>query len=467
MRTPVTSDCGIWVGTLELAEDGPVVAASGPPPEDQAREDLPPEDQAREDLPPEDQAREDQAREDQRRARVLVRVHGAPIGHVEIPFRPAETLPRRARLATEQALPDAVREHYAADDAARSSRNGEWASQVSCPRHFPEPAGAGISVVVCTRDRPEVLRDCLSSMRRMTYEPLEILVVDNAPTSDATMLVAAELALDDARIRYTREPQPGLSRARNHGMAAAKFDLLAFTDDDIYVEPGWPAAIAAGFTADSLTACVTGPVASRSLDTASERYFDARYPWGDSYSPRRYDLGAHRDESPLYPFKAGIFGTGANFAVRRDVMERLGGFDVLLGAGGPGKGGEDLDAFARIVLAGHRISYVPSALVWHRHRATDDALAEQVYAYGHGLGAYIAKRVLTREMSLAVLARSLGQSVVLGARMRRASQASQAPQRGWRLAASEARGALAGALNHLVVSRSGRPASRRHPGGGS
>ncbi len=419
---------------LDLADDYQLVDASGP------------------------------ARADQRKARILVRVHGAPIGNVEVPLWPVETLADRAKSEAELALHDALGEHHALDEAAeRSGRDARWASRVSCPRHFPEPTGAGVSVVVCTRDRPAVLRDCLLAMRTMTYQPLEILVIDNAPSSDATMLVVAELARADPRIRYTREPQPGLSRARNHGLTAATFDLLAFTDDDIYVEPGWPTAIAAGFTADPETACVTGPVASRSLDTASERYFDARYPWGDAYSPRRYDLAGHRVESPLYPFKAGIFGTGANFAVRRDVMEKLGEFDPLLGAGGPGKGGEDLDAFARIVLSGHRISYLPSALVWHRHRATDDALTEQVYAYGHGLGAYLAKRILTREMPVSVLARSFSQSVVLGARMHRASKASQASGRGLRLAANEARGALAGSLNYFLVSRSQRRAGTANP----
>src|SRR5215468_10336357 len=124
----------------------------------------------------------------------------------------------------------------------------------------------------------------------------------------------------DSRIRYVLERKPGLSNARNSGLAAASNDLVGFTDDDVRVDPGWASALVAGFAADPHTACVTGLVASRSLETAPERYFDSRYPWGEVFFPRRFDLAEHRDLSPGYPFIAGKFGTGANFAVRRSFI---------------------------------------------------------------------------------------------------------------------------------------------------
>jgi GT2 family glycosyltransferase len=417
----------IWVGAIDLSGDAAVTAVSGEP------------------------------RADQAGARVLVRMHGAPIGYVSIPLRPAQTIAGRARAAAETVLAGPLRRHLYWDGvAAQAVGPPPWAASVTCPRYFPAPDGTGVSVVVCSRDRVVSLGECLRALRRVTYAPLEILVVDNAPSSDATRRIVSEFARHDARFRYACEPSPGLSRARNHGMAQAKYDLVAFSDDDVIVDPGWPAALAAGLAADPEAVCVTGPVASRSLDTGAERYFDSRYAWGEILEPRRYDLGTHRDASRLYPFSAGIFGTAANLAVRRAVVDRLGGFDPLLGAGGPCRGGEDLDMFLRMILAGGRICCLPSALAWHRHRADSGALAGQIYAYGQGLGAYLAKRLMRREIPAAMLVPGLGRSAEIAGRMRRATHASQLRTRGRGLAVSEAWGVVAGAHCYYRAARQTR-----------
>ena len=228
---------------------------------------------------------------------------------------------------------------------------------------------------------------------------------------------------------------------------------MAFTDDDTVVDPGWASALAAGFAADSEAVCVTGLVASMALDTGSQQYFDARVPWAEVFEPRRYDLTKHRHPSPLYPFRAGIFGTGANFAVRRNAVARLGGFDPLLGAGAPSRGGEDLDIFLRLILAGGRICYLPSAVVWHRHRSDSDALTEQIYSYGHGLGAYVAKYLPNPDLRHALAAHGVRQARMLLGRMRHASQVSQTRSGGRRLALTEAMGVIAGALCYRRAAR--------------
>ena len=277
--------------------------------------------------------------------------------------------------------------------------------------------------------------------------------------ADDTRELVTALAEADARIHYTCEPDTGLSRARNHGLARAQFDLVCFTDDDTRVDPGWPSAVAAGFAADPETVCVTGLVASSSLNTGSERYFDSRYSWGEAFEPRRYDLIAHRHSSPLYPYSAGVFGTGANLAVRRSAVTGLGGFDPILGAGGPGRGGEDLDMFLRIILAGDRICYLPSSLVWHQHRSDMEALGEQIYSYGHGLGAYLAKHLISGGMPVVLLARGLRRAGVVLRRTHQASQAGQMRVGGRRLALTEARGALVGALCYGRAARRASSAS--------
>jgi glycosyltransferase involved in cell wall biosynthesis len=422
----VANEASIWVGELELEGDADLIPVSGP------------------------------VRSGQVIARVIARLHGAPVGYVHVPLGPAQTLAPRVRAAAERELAEPLRRHLARDAGSSGGDGDRWAARVGCPGRAVSGAEHGVSVIICSRDRPAGLLECLRTLQRVDYEPLEIIVVDNAPSDDATKHAVATLGDDDPRVRYTYEPRPGLSRARNHGLSQASYDYVAFTDDDVFVDRGWPAAIATGFAADPEAMCVTGLVASRSLDTAAERYFDSRYSWGEAFEPRRYDLHVHRDHSRLYPYSAGIFGTGANFAVRRSAMRRLGEFDPLLGAGSPARGGEDLDIFVRVILAGGRICYLPSALIWHQHRADNQALAEQVYAYGHGLGAYLTKRLIIRDMPVSMLARGFGQSAVVAGRMRQATQASQYRSRGKRLALSEAWGVVAGACTYYRTARRAR-----------
>jgi GT2 family glycosyltransferase len=111
--------------------------------------------------------------------------------------------------------------------------------------------------------------------------------------------------------------------------------------------------------------------------------------------------------------------------------------------------------FLRILLSGGRISYLPSSLVWHQHRSDIDALSEQIYFYGYGLGAYLSKNLLNGKMPAVLLRRGLGQMGVVLGRTRQASQASQMRAGGRRLLLTEARGVLAGALRYRLASRGG------------
>jgi glycosyltransferase involved in cell wall biosynthesis len=380
-------------------------------------------------------------------------MHRAPLGQVSVPTQPAETLTARVRIAAETTLAAELRQHADWDNLGEKPIGSRgWAAKVACPRHFPTHNGTGISIIVCTRNRTKDLRECLRTLQQVTYDPLEIIVVDSGPSEDTTREAVAALAKNDSRIRYVCEPHPGLSRARNNGLAHARYDIAAFTDDDTMVDPGWPSAVAAGFAADPDAMCVTGLVATSALDTGAERYFDSRYSWAKAFEPRRYDLTTHRSPSGLYPFSAGIFGTGANFALRRSALANLGDFDLLLGAGSPCRGGEDLDMFLRVILAGGRICYLPSALIWHRHRANMQDLGEQIYSYGYGLGAYVAKHLLNRQLPVIMLGRGLGQARTMVGRMRRATQESQLRADGRRLGLTEARGFMAGALRYYRTS---------------
>jgi GT2 family glycosyltransferase len=283
---------------------------------------------------------------------------------------------------------------------ARSSRH----AGMGAPR--TEVGGdALVSVVVCTRDRPEGLATCLASIQASTHPHVEIVVVDNAPSSGATAEVVARLGARDKRVRYVVEPRPGLSRARNRGVREARGEIVAFTDDDATVEPSWVDGIVRGFRRDASVGCVTGPVPAADLTGEAQQQFERRVSWSASDGAVLFDLQHPPDGAPLFPYAAGQFGTGANMALRRAALEDTGPFDEALGAGSRARGGEDLDMFVRVLRSGWAIAHEPSAVVWHAHRADPGDLRDQLRGYGVGLTAYLTKHLTSPRAALGILRR--------------------------------------------------------------
>jgi GT2 family glycosyltransferase len=347
----------------------------------------------------------------QRRARVLARLHGEPLGYLTVPTGPQGIeVDRVAALAHERHAP-AIRAHLAAEGLPAADDGGDPSHSLPGPSdRCPNRAGDGgaVSVVVCTRDRPVELAACLRRLQALDPAPLEVVVVDNAPSDERTRAVVEEVAARDPRFRYVREPRAGLARARNRGLAEARGVHVAYTDDDVAVDPRWVQGVQRGFGRDPGVVCVTGLVCTAAVDGPAEEYFDARAAsWSTRCSPELFDLGPHRRPGALYPYSPGIFGTGANFAFERDSLRRLGGFDEAFGAGTLTRGGEDLDVFLRVLRAGGVIAYEPAAMLWHHHRADDAALMSQLYGYGTGLSAFLTKCLAQRATRRELVARVL------------------------------------------------------------
>jgi len=338
------------------------------------------------------------------KARAVVRLHGQPLGYVELPLVDVESLAAGFQRAAVARFREAILEHLRSEGLGLTNEGLPPPAATTCPESDPGPKES-VSVVVCTRNRADSVEACLSSILRNTSPGLELVVVDNAPTDDSTLQVVQAIAERDARVRYAREDQPGLSRARNRGLAEARGRYIAYTDDDVIVDDRWVTGLLRAFV-EARVGCVTGLVATAGISSAAEAYFDARAAsWSSRFAPEVYDLAERSAPDALYPYSAGIFGTGANFCFDRQLLLDLGGFDVALGAGAPTRGGEDLDIFVRVLRAGRAIAYEPRALVWHHHRADDAALLRQMYGYGTGLSAYLCKLLLDPSTRLDVLRR--------------------------------------------------------------
>ncbi|HEY5986206.1 MAG TPA: glycosyltransferase family 2 protein, partial [Streptosporangiaceae bacterium] len=216
--------------------------------------------------------------------------------------------------------------------------------------------GASVSVVVCTRDRPVDLANCLSALAASSRAPEEIIVVDNSPSTPA----ARDVVRARPGVRYVPAPEPGLSRARNAGIANSTGELIVFTDDDALVAPTWLERLAAPFSDDSVEA-VTGLVLPAELETTAQVVFERLGGFGRGFLRRDYGYDWYTDHR-RHGVPVWTIGAGVCMALRRSALARLGCFDKRLGAGAAGCS-EDSEMWYRILAAGGRCVYEPAAVV--------------------------------------------------------------------------------------------------------
>ncbi|BCJ40224.1 hypothetical protein GCM10010168_30820 [Actinoplanes ianthinogenes] len=306
-------------------------------------------------------------------ARLLVRDGGRPVAFLPVTVPAAGLAPDEVTALIRQAAPDR------AATLARAS---------ATPGRVPTA-----TVVVTTCVASASLARTLRGVRAQTVAPVQTVVVDNRP---ATSGVAEFLAAEGfTEVVLVREPQPGLSRARNAGLAAATGEIVAYTDDDVVLDSRWVESLTSAFAQDERIACVTGLILPLELATPAQLIFEEFGGFAKGFQVRDFDLHEHRGPGALYPYAAGVFGTGANSSFRVADLRALGGFDETLGMGTPALGGEDLDIHLSVVRSGRMLRYEPAALVWHRHHPDERSLRRQIHSYGVGMAAMVAKRWAT------------------------------------------------------------------------
>ena len=214
---------------------------------------------------------------------------------------------------------------------------------------------------------------------------LELLVVDNAPSDSRTR----ETVLCFPGVHYARETTAGLDFARNRALAECATDFVAYFDDDVTVDPAWLEGFVEAWSAHPDVDGVTGPVLPLELATAAQIEFERLGGFGHAF--QRIRFGAAQPGNDLYPCGPGIFGAGCNMAFRREALRGIGGFDEALDTGPRLPGGGDLDIFYRLVRAGHVIVSAPRCLVLHEHRRTHERLRHQMWTWGLGFMAFVAK----------------------------------------------------------------------------
>jgi O-antigen biosynthesis protein len=266
-----------------------------------------------------------------------------------------------------------------------------------------------VSVVLCTRDRPARVAECIRRLASQEYPAYEIVVVDNAPADPRAVPAVLESLDAPVPVRYVVEPRGGLSWARNAGWNAAAADIIAFLDDDEIPDKHWLAELVRGFSASADVGCVTGMVLPAELRTEPQQWFEGLGGFRQGRGFAQEIFGPDHPQSPIYPFPP--FGAGANMAFRRGVLADIDGFDVALGAGTPAKASEETLAFARARLADHTIVYQPTALVSHYHRETLAELKIQLHNYSIGTTAHYTALVMWKPRLLISILRLVPRAI--------------------------------------------------------
>jgi glycosyltransferase involved in cell wall biosynthesis len=235
-----------------------------------------------------------------------------------------------------------------------------------------EKPTAAISVAISTLNRPDALSVCLKTLLAGDVLPAEIIVVDQSK-DDQTRRIVENCEAGRVAIVYIHHDGRGLGAAQNIGIRNATQPVVAVTDDDCEPACDWIAMIVASFAPPNSVDALTGRVLPAGPEVAG------MYAVSSRTSTQRVDF-----KPDAMPWD---IGSGNNFAVKREWLNRIGGNDERLGPGSPGQGAVDIDLFYRLLQAGARIRYEPDLIVYHARTTKAGRISRRI-PYGYGIGAF-------------------------------------------------------------------------------
>jgi glycosyltransferase involved in cell wall biosynthesis len=242
-----------------------------------------------------------------------------------------------------------------------------------------------LSVIVATRNRAHAIAGCLdsiaASLANASLLDAEIVVVDSGSTDDTPAVIEAWASASPVQVQVLIEPTPGVSRARNRAIGAARANLLAFTDDDCRLSKDYVSQLLRHDAADTDLVLRGGRV---ELGDTSD------LPISISMGPTL--MRWSRKENSARHDRVYGYIIGCNVMMRRALIERVGPFDERLGSGTNIPAAEDSDYGYRAYIAGATLEYVPDMKVLHYHsRKTKATGRDRLCDYNVGNGALFAK----------------------------------------------------------------------------
>lgn len=232
--------------------------------------------------------------------------------------------------------------------------------------YYPLSRYPRISVIVCSYNGDRTLAACLDSLQGLNYPDYEVILVDDG-SSDTTHKVASLRP----QIRYFRhERNLGLSVARNTGLAAAKGEIVAFTDADCRADADWLYYLAAALLQSAFVG-MGGPNFLPPEDSAVAAAVMVS-PGGPAHVMLTDRQAEHIP--------------GCNMAFFKNALDEIGGFDPVFHTAG-----DDVDLCWRLDQAGYKLGFSPAAFVWHYRRSTVREYLKQQHGYGEAEALLVRK----------------------------------------------------------------------------
>ena len=226
-------------------------------------------------------------------------------------------------------------------------------------------------MLICTRNRPSLLRRCVEAILRGTVLPETLLVVDQSD-DDETRSVVDDIRARANGVQLHRLPSSGgMAVGQNLGFRHTTTRVVAVTDDDCIPSRDWLEQACRAFDTDPELGLLGGRVLPAGATTAG------RHAVASRTSPDAATL-----DGTSMPWDV---GSGNNFVVTLDALRAVGGNDERLGPGAPLRGGADMDLFRRTLRAGVRGRYEPALVVEHEPATRAERLGRRV-PYGYGMG---------------------------------------------------------------------------------
>jgi glycosyltransferase involved in cell wall biosynthesis len=245
-----------------------------------------------------------------------------------------------------------------------------------------------VTAAICTKDRPDLIATAVESVLRCDHPEFELIVVDQSTDGDTERALSAWR--HDERLSYVKTSTIGLGASRNVALRAARFNVVAFTDDDCVVPTDWLTEMVKPFTTSSRTMVVFCNVVAGPHNPSL------------GFVPDYLDSRNTPIDSILAKLKAR--GIGAGMAVRRDSALSIGGFDGALGAGARFSSCEDRDIAVRAILTGYVVFETDAvSVVHHGFRTFEEgkALTRRDWV---GIGAACSKPVKCRRWGALAIA---------------------------------------------------------------